>query len=436
MGIILCAVGFMSCLLLGRMSLSAGLGALLTVGYLYGIIRANYLDSFSYVLFDVSVLGLYLSHLPQFLAERDDARIRALRQWLIVLLGWVAIVFLLPMQPLMIRLVGLRGNGFLLPFLWLGAQLRREEALRLALYVAALNLVALAFGAGEFLLGIERFFPRNVATNIIYASHDVAGQIHRIPACFANAHVYGGTMAATLPWLIGAWVQPFRQPWQRWLVIAGIASAMLGVFLCAARTPAALLFLQMVLVTWYLRGALNFAWLGMIAAIAYVVSNEERLQRFLTLGDTKAVAGRIEGSVNASFWELLVRFPMGNGLGGGGTSLPSFVENTVEPVGMENEYTRILLEQGVVGLVLWIAFLIWAFTRFPDGPNEPWRPCRRLLWWTCLATFANGMLGTGLMTAIPQTVITFLGVGFIAVKLPQPEYVTRWRTSREAAPVS
>lgn len=435
MGIIFCVVSFTTCLLLGRSSLPAGLGGLLTIGYLYGIVRANYLDSYSYLLFDAGVIGLYLAQLPQILKEREDERLRVLGQWVIVLLGWVAIVFLIPSQPLLVRVVGLRGNGYLLPFVLLGARLRREDALQLALYLGALNLMALLFGAAEFLFGIERFLPRNAATALIYTSHDVAGQMHRIPASFTNAHAYGGTMVATLPWLVGAWVQPYRRAWFPWVLLAGMGAGMLGIFLCAARSPAVILFGQLVLVTLFvrLRGSLNFGWLVMVAALAYLISNEERLQRFLTLGDTNVVAGRIGSSVNASFWDLLARYPMGNGMGGGGTSLPYFLESMVnDPVAMENEYSRILLEQGLIGLVLWFAFLVWAFSRFRRDPNDPWRSGRLLLWWTCLASFANGMIGIGLMTSIPQTTIVLLGLGFITVRPASTERL-KWRTEVHAS---
>ena len=91
---------------------------------------------------------------------------------------------------------------------------------------------------------------------------------------------------------------------------------------------------------------------------------EERFQRFMTLSDTEAVGERIAGSVNRGFWDLVVEYPMGNGMGGGGTSMPYFLQGHVRnPVGMESEFSRILLEQGIIGLVIFITFALWAATR-------------------------------------------------------------------------
>ena len=85
--------------------------------------------------------------------------------------------------------------------------------------------------------------------------------------------------------------------------------------------------------------------------LAYGVSGEERLQRFRPLQDPGFIAQRIVGSVNRSFIELVRRFPLGNGLGGGGTSVPSFLQDRIRnPVMMENEYRGILLELGLPGL--------------------------------------------------------------------------------------
>jgi len=56
--IALCGVAFLLCLYMGRRSLVAGLCALTTVGYAYGILRANLPDGFSHLIFDAATLGL------------------------------------------------------------------------------------------------------------------------------------------------------------------------------------------------------------------------------------------------------------------------------------------------------------------------------------------------------------------------------------------
>ena len=143
-----------------------------------------------------------------------------------------------------------------------------------------------------------------------------------------------------------------------------------------------------------------------------MVQGEERMQRFATLQDTEAVAGRISGSVNEHFLDLLAEYPLGNGLGGGGTSIPFFLQHLVfNPVGLENEYSRVLVEQGVVGLLIFLGFVLWFFTRVLDSHEECY-PTRRLLWYSAAITLGTSFIGVGLMTSIPGTSLVFLAIGF------------------------
>jgi hypothetical protein len=125
---------------------------------------------------------------------------------------------------------------------------------------------------------------------------------------------------------------------------------------------------------------------------------------------------RVGGSVNRTFWEIAEQYPMGNGLGGGGTSVPFFLADLIrKPVAMESEYARILLEQGLLGLGLWIAFicsLVFAPRVFIKGP---WRPGRFLCWLACCISFGCAGMGTGLMTSIPQTAFIMLAAGWVLV---------------------
>jgi hypothetical protein len=105
---------------------------------------------------------------------------------------------------------------------------------------------------------------------------------------------------------------------------------------------------------------------------------------------------------------------LGNGLGGGGTSIPYFLQYLIkDPVRVENEYGRILLEQGIPGLLLWISFIAWAFTRKRPEANQ-WSFGRQLGWFTCAAYFGTAFIGTGLLTSIPQTCLLLLITGWIA----------------------
>jgi hypothetical protein len=426
MGIIFCLVSITACYVLGRWSLAAGLGAVLSVGYLYGVVRANFLDGATYFVFDCAVLGLYLARLGSVLGGTASESLQALqplRRWTWALLGWTAIMSLLPLQHVLIQLVGLRGNAFLLPFLLLGGALRRLEARQLSLWVAALNHVACAFALAEFFMGVPALYPRNQVTELIYRSGDVAGGAFRIPACFANAHSYGGTMVTTLPWLIGAWVQPRVPWWQRLLLASGIAAAMAGAFMSAARTIMAQLVAVLLVTTLSgkLRGGLWLGWIILLGGIAHIVSGEERLQRFTTLQDTEFVTTRLQGSVNLDFLELLRQYPLGNGMGAGGTSIPYFLQHLLsERIGLENEYCRIMLEQGIPGLVLWLAFVVWCAAHPPTERRDPWYLGKRLLWVLGLLGFGLALTGTGLMTAIPQSPMFFLGLGFALTRHPLP----------------
>src|SRR5262249_4845856 len=162
---------------------------------------------------------------------------------------------------------------------------------------------ALAFAVAEYWRGVELFFPRNAVTELIYRSNDVAGYTAlRIPACFSNAHCYGGTMLMTIPWLVGAWLEKRLPAWQRVLVAGGILAAMVGIFMCPARLFAVQLALLVVVTTLSgrLRGGAAIAWLGLLGGVVFIISGEERFQRFMSLQDTEQVMIRLEGSVNMS----------------------------------------------------------------------------------------------------------------------------------------
>lgn len=425
MGLIICSLAFLAAFAATWRSLASGLASVLTAGYFFGILRANFPDTFSHFIFDSAVLGFYLAFFGQGGPKKSaDPRQESLRRWVSVLIGWGVLMFLVPIQHPLIQLVGLRGNVFLLPFILAGARLERDAANGTVLWLCILNQVALAFAVAEYVLGVQKFYPENPITELIYRSGDAAGGNLRIPAIFSNAHSYGGTMVFSMPWLLGAWVQPSRTKLRSLFLLSGMAAAMVGVFFCAARIPVIMLGIIVVAATFsgHLRGASWLAWAVMLLGIGYIVSGEERMQRFMTLEDAEQVVGRVHISVNMSFVDLLVTYPFGNGMGAGGTSVPYFLQHLVrDPVAMENEYSRILLEQGVAGLVLWLIFICWFVARCPLGRRDPWAFGKILLWLFSLASFAFAMLGTGLMTAIPQSMIFFLGIGFVIAPAPAPQ---------------
>lgn len=431
--ILLCFLAYGICYWAGKRSLVSGLVAVLAVGYLYGITRANLPETGSHFIFDAGVLGLYAAQLFQRLTALQKYMVAPLRPWLEFLIAWPLLLFLIPLQPLAVQFVGLRGNIFLLPFILLGARLDGDERYRLALWIAGLNLLAFGFASAEYLVGLERFFPHNAVTELIYRSKDVLDHTaYRIPSSFSNAHSYGGTMVLGLPLLIGALIWKRKASFHAYLLILGIGTAMLGVLMSAARTHFLLAGILILVVTFSLRSRFAYAlgWLLLLGSVGWMVSSEARLQRFMELRDTASITERVSNSVNMSFFEVAGRYPFGNGLGGGGTSMPYFVQGLiVNPVVMENEYARIVLEQGILGLAVWLLFILWWFTRRGVTQGDPWHLGRRLAWVVCASLFAVALTGTGMLTSIPQSVLFLLLIGWTGSRVPVPQRATKYPVS-------
>lgn len=414
--LVLCAIAFLVTWHESRRSVVAGLSTLLAIGYAYGIVRANIPQAFSHFIFDAAVAGFYAVHLPRLWSPAQPYEVRRIRAWMLLLIGWPILLTLVPVQDYLIQIVGLRGNTFLVPFVLVGASLEASELRRLAKVFAVLNVVAFGVGVAEFILGIEPFFPRNAVTELIYRSRDIAGySAHRIPSTFSSAHAYGGTIVATLPFILGVWGDAKGRPRERILLATAVIATSIGVFMTGARLPAILLFGLALLVTVHGRMSVRnrIGWLVAMTAVAFAVMTSERLQRFRTLEDTTAVAERVHGSVNRSFLELAAEYPLGNGLGGGGTSVPYFLQDRIrDPVNMENEYARIMLEQGIAGLCIWVAFIGWmllsSLMRRPAELLMGHRLARAML----VLSFGAGMIGTGTLTSIPATVIVLMCCGW------------------------
>ncbi len=416
--LVLCIAAAVGTFWAGRRSLGQGLVALLAAGYFYGILRANLPSTFSYFIFDVALIGLYLSQ-SWVSNDTDSKRVATVRLWTVILIAWPTLMVLMPFQPLLVTLVGLRGSIFFIPMLLLGAKIRDKDMVQLASGLAVLNLIALAFAGAEYFTSVMRFYPPGPTTAIIYMSGDVAGGFFRIPAIFTSAHSYGGGMVASLPFLFGLWERAETRR-ARLLAILGISAALIGVLMSATRQNFVLgcALVVAALVTRRVNKK-QFAIFGLlIAGVGFAATTNARFQRFKTLSDTEGVTGRIAGSVNRGFWEILLEYPMGNGLGGGGTSIPYFLEGQVRhPIGMESEYARILSEQGVIGLLFWVSFIVWFFahvgTAFSKGP---WAGTRRMAW--CLAAFnmLSSVMGIGLLTSIPHTVILLMSAGWTTTR--------------------
>jgi hypothetical protein len=226
-------------------------------------------------------------------------------------------------------------------------------------------------------------------------------------------------MVTSIPFIFGAWAQTDQSFRRRLILVAGLVAALLGVLMASTRVNfiEAAILLLMALSSGRLGHAKRIALVLVVLGIAYTAVSTERFGRFRTLTDSDMVAERIGGSVNRTFWEVLMAHPFGNGLGGGGTSIPYFLQDQVtQPIALESEYARILLEQGIIGLMLWIGFIFWFLFRVTALQKNEWLAARRLAWASCVCNLGIGMLGIGLLTSVPQSVLTLLSMGWISAK--------------------
>src|SRR5215471_14151041 len=164
--IAICLVCFVFTFLVARRSRAWGLGVCIGLGYMFGVLRANILDTFSFLIWDSSALGLYATYLLARPTSEELQTTRGLRLWVGILILWPVLLTLAPVQHPLIQLVGLRGNMFMLPFLLIGARLNPEERDDFACFLAALNLAALGAALAEYVFGLEMFFPLNPVTEL------------------------------------------------------------------------------------------------------------------------------------------------------------------------------------------------------------------------------------------------------------------------------
>jgi len=420
LAIAICIAAFLFCFRATRRALWAGLAVSIGVGYLYGIIRANIESPVAQFVYDAALAGLFLAALTLHLRPAQRFRLRRLMPWVICLIGWPTMLLLVPSQHPLIQLVGYRGAVLFVPFILFGAMLEAADMRALARCIAVMNIAVFFLALAETVVGVPFFFPNNPVDQIIYKSTDVyfGGAGHfRIPGTFTHSAAYASNMVASMPLLLGALSFERGRGWAHYLMLGAIAVSGLAVFLAASRSEAVVLIVMVLAVTF--SGRIGhfprMAWVAVVVAVAFLVAVTPRMQRFFTLSQTNVVSQRVHASVNQSFFKLATEYPLGNGLGGGGTSIPYFLQPLLkDPVGLENEYARIVAEQGIPGLLLWLAFIAWVFTR--PGPRrfDPWYVGRWLARLFCAISFAAAPLGTGLLNAIPQTAMLLMFTGWIA----------------------
>jgi len=417
-GALLCLLAFLTCFGSGVANWRIGLCVLMGWGYFFGILKANFVQSLGHFIFDAATVGFYACLIVRQPSQFEKMKWATIYPWVVALIVWPLFMAVVPLQHYLVQLVGLRGNVFWIPMLLVGSMLDATGRLFLAYAFAMLNCVAFGFSLAEYFLGVELFVPDNEVTQIVHLSSDIAGGHKRIPSTFTNAHSYAGTMVATVPWILGGILDKakiklpsfFGTPF----LIAGLIAAVLGVFIAGPRSP--VLILGMLVVFYVFRGGLNLGFLALVAlvggVVAYYVAQDERMQRFTELQDIEVIQWRLGISVNMNFFEVMANYPMGNGMGAGGTSLPYFIQGYLaNEVILENEYARIMLEQGLPGLFIMLSFIFWFVTRKVNKSREA-QSTKKLLWFHVIITFMFGVIGIGMMTSVPTSAMFLMAIGY------------------------
>ena len=424
MGIALSVLSFFAVRWFARRGLGHAFGATLAVGCFYGIVRAQLNDSGSYLMFDAALLGLYLSAYKGF-RGRVVRNARALTGWVAALCALpVLLILLSPFldgQPLLVQLLGLRTAMYFVPVLLIGAYLSEAEWLEVSTWAAWLAMICAGFGAAELLLGVERFIPDNPASALIYAAHDVGeGSGLRIPSTFPSGHAYSLSMVGFIPILLRRFQADRTSRASLLLTWASLGAAGFGALGSGARLP--VLVLALMVPVLILRSTKKLGLLVGLAAVTLVlgltVARTQQFRRIETLRDPEAVAARVGSSVNVSLLEAMAEAPLGYGLGMGfGTSIPYFLADSAKAqIGMESEYARIAIEEGVLGVVLWLGLVLWSMSKLPFGRRNAGDMVGPAMWIFCAGSWFSGLIGAGVLSSVPTTVLLLSQMGAVAVR--------------------
>jgi hypothetical protein len=400
-----------------RFSIGWGISALLTFGYLSGVLRANFPGVLTTLMYDAAAGGLYLSLFSVWMASAPPA-LRPVYGFVGALIAWPTLLLLVPIHHPLIQLVGWRAEAWLTPLILFGTLLKPRDVRRCSGWIAVLNLGALAVGVYLYFRGVEALYPQNAVTEIIYKSRDVAGENLRIPSTFLSAHAYGGTMVLSLPLLLGGLADLQLSTFGKLLRLCGVAAALGGAMLCAAKLPVAVLIVGTFL-CWYRSGislrVFTWAVVAGVVAVAVAASNP-RLQRFFDLSDPEIVLGRASISIHEGAADVILQHPLGAGLGAGAPSIPYFLaDKAPPPIPVESEYVRLVVDVGWIGLALWLSFVAWLYSRPLRSTSDP------RVYWTALfgygitvAAWLAGLIGIGLLVSIPGSSLLLLNMGLVA----------------------
>jgi O-antigen ligase len=222
-------------------------------------------------------------------------------------------------------------------------------------------------------------------------------------------------------------VNPAKNARFRLVMGAACAISVIGMFMAGPRLPliqlvgSALILLILPGLTSSERFRLGWR-IAAVAAVAFIyVAADPRMQRFTTLSDPKMVEERATMSLNFSLGESFQKLPMGVGLGGAaGSSMPYFLKDVAPiPIGAENEYARIAIEQGIVGFLIWMAFVLRLVVRPPKPLTPRWRTGLFFAWATVLVAWGTAWIGLGMLQSIPASIILLFSSGMLLRSSPR-----------------
>jgi hypothetical protein len=425
MGLVLCFVAFCGAVALSRRSLGAGTGFVLLVGCIYGWLRCWFYNPATHFVFDASLLGLYAVAFIRRHGPVSDSS-RALQNWALVLAAIpLLVLFASPLiegQPFVIQLVGLRSVFLFVPVILIATWLTDTDVEVVSDWALLCVVVATVFAVGELILGVDKFFPINAASRNIFSAADAGPTFEtRLPASFGSSHLYGGTMVAFIPLLV---LRLERARRFQTLTRVGLVAAACGAFLCSARIP--VLTLAFLVVVWSAatrnkRSVIVSVVLGAIAVSVLVVSSA-RFRRYETLRDSEVLETRLGLSANRGLVDVVLENPIGRGLASAvGTSIPYFLADDAKPQeGLESEFSRLALELGFGGLIAWLLFVLWCLAwdirqlkRFGGAVDA-------LMWSVCVAAWLTGVIGAGVLNAIPGTFLLVMQMTLVASQRVRP----------------
>src|SRR5258705_2117254 len=99
----LCAIAAAAGFLAGRQSLVRGIGVVVTVGYCYGILRANLIEPASHFIFDACALGFYVSQLTRTVGADERVRRLHLKACAVLLSLWPLLLLAVPLHDPLVQ---------------------------------------------------------------------------------------------------------------------------------------------------------------------------------------------------------------------------------------------------------------------------------------------------------------------------------------------